>query len=80
MLVLGVVAVAALLGVDPAVAGLLLDADLLVLLGSVGLAMLGADARVLVLRMRTSNVATLCRVSADLSVHAPRTLLGRRER
>lgn len=77
MLALGAAAVLALLGVDPAVATFLLDADLLVLLGSVGVAMLAADTRVLVARMRTSPAAVLLRTGASMTRSHPVSLIAR---
>ena len=75
-LVLGAVAVLAALAVDPAAAALLLDADLLVVLGTVGLAMANGDVRRLVRRTLTSPVVLLCRVGVAVTRAAPRSLFG----
>jgi hypothetical protein len=75
LLVPGAAAIAALLGADPAVAAYLLDADLLVLLGGVGVALLAADVRVLARRARTATAVVLVRTGAVMTRERPRTLL-----
>lgn len=75
LVVLGAAAIAALLGADPAVAAYLLDADLLVLLGSVGVALLAADVRVVARRARTAPAVVLVRTGAVMTRERPRTLL-----
>jgi hypothetical protein len=75
LLVLGAAAIAALLGADPAVAAYLLDADLLVLLGTVGVALLAADLRVLARPARTAPVVVLVRTGAAMTRERPRTLV-----
>ena len=75
LLVAGAAAIAALLGADPVVAAYLLDADLLVLLGSVGIGLLAADLRVLALRTRTSPAVVLVRTGALMTREQPRSLV-----
>lgn len=75
LLVLGAATITALLGADPAIAAYLLDADLLVLLGAVGIGLIAADLRVLALRVRTSPAAVLVRAGAVMTRERPRTLV-----
>lgn len=75
-LVLGLLAVLAALAVDPAAAALLLDADFLVVLGTVGLALASGDVRRLASSARNSSVAVLFRAGLAVSRAAPRSLLG----
>ena len=53
VLALGAITVLAVLSVDPAAAALLLDTDFLVLAGTAGLALAGADLRSLAHRLAT---------------------------
>jgi hypothetical protein len=64
-----------LLGVDPGVLALLLDADFLVLAGLAGLTMLGTDATVLASRIARSLPVLWVRVGVTLSRADPGTLL-----
>lgn len=76
LLVAGATAIAALLGADPAVAAYLLDADLLVLLGSVGIALIAADLRVVARRVGTAPAVVLVRTGARMTTERPRTLVS----
>jgi hypothetical protein len=76
MLVLGLAAVLPLLAVDPAVVALLLDADLLALVGVVGLALLRGDAGLLRHRVAVSLPALWIDVGLRLSRERPRTLVA----
>lgn len=67
LLLAGAASIAALLGADPAVAAFLLDADLLVLLGSVGVALLAADLRHLARQAWTSPAVALVRTGAVMT-------------
>ncbi|HET8665586.1 MAG TPA: hypothetical protein VFM08_14820 [Nocardioides sp.] len=73
--VLVAAALVPLLGVDPGVVGLLLDADFLLLAGMAGLTMLGADAKVLSSRIARSLPVLWVRVGVSLSRSDPGTLL-----
>lgn len=64
-----------LLGVDPGVLALLLDADFLLLAGMAGLTMLGTDATVLASRIARSLPVLWVRVGVSLSRSDPGTLL-----
>jgi hypothetical protein len=77
MLLLGAAAVVPLLAVDPAVVGLLLDADFLALAGVVGLALLRGDARLVAHRLAVSLPALWVRAGISLTRTRPRTLLAR---
>ena len=63
------------LGVDPALIVLLYDAEVLALMGTVGLALLRGDARVMWLRVRGSQFVSEVRVAATLTLERPRSLL-----
>ena len=65
----------AALAVDPAAAALLLDADFLVVLGTVGLAMASGDVRRVVTSAANSSAATLLRAGVAVTRAAPRSLL-----
>lgn len=73
--VLGLVVVAPLVAVDPAVVVLLFDVELLVLLGSLGLRMTRDDLAVLWHRVLASQVVIDTRAGWRLSWQEPRTLL-----
>jgi hypothetical protein len=75
MLALGVIAVLAAVAVDPAAAALLLDADFLVVLGAVGLAVARGDVRQVAHRLLTSPAAVLCRAGVAVTRSEPRSLL-----
>lgn len=72
---LGLLAVLPLVAVDPALVGLLLDAEFLALLGAVGLGLLRGDARVVLRRMSQSQFVTELRVAVVLTRERPRSLL-----
>lgn len=74
LLLAGLAAVAPLLAVDPGVLALLLDVDLLALLGVVGLGLLRADARILASRLAHSLPSSWVRVGFELTRTSPRTL------
>lgn len=65
-----------LLGVDPGVLALLLDADFLLLTGSAGLTMLGADATVLAGRIARCLPVLWIRVGVSISRSDPGTLVS----
>jgi hypothetical protein len=65
-----------LLGLDPGVLALLLDADFLLLAGMAGLTMLGADATVLASRIARSLPVLWIRVGVLLSRSDPGTLVS----
>ncbi len=71
----GLAAVLPLVAVDPAMIVLLYDAELLALIGTVGVALLRGDARVLVARLRNTQFVTEIRVAAVLTRERPRSLL-----
>lgn len=75
MHLLGLVAVLPLVAVDPAMIVLLYDAELLALLGTVGLRLLRGDVRVMWLRVRDSQFVMEVRVAATLTRERPRSLL-----
>jgi hypothetical protein len=77
LLVLGAIAVVALLGVDPAVAAFLLDGEFLVLLGAVGLGLMGIQVRVLLHRVAVSTTAQYLRAGVAVTREDTRTLLAR---
>jgi hypothetical protein len=72
---LGVLAVLPLVAVDPAMIVLLYDAELLALMGTVGVALLRGDAHVMWLRVRDSHFVTQMRVAVALTAERPRSLL-----
>jgi hypothetical protein len=74
MLLLGVLALTPLVGVDPAVLGLLLDADFLALAGAVGLGLLREDLRLLTFRLARSLPVLWIRVGVALTCSSPHTL------
>lgn len=80
LLVLGLVAVLPLVAVDPALAFLLLDAELLTLLGGVGLTMTAADVRLGVSRLARAVATSLpvleLRAGWRLTREQPRSLLA----
>jgi hypothetical protein len=76
--VLGALAVVSLLAVDPGALALLLDVDFLVLLGTVGLALVRGDVRVVLGRVLTSHGWAMVRAGADLTRRQPSTLAGAR--
>jgi hypothetical protein len=65
-----------LLGIDPAVLAVLVDADFLAAAGLVGLTMLGADARVLGSRVFRSLPVLWIRIGVSLTRTDPGTLVG----
>jgi hypothetical protein len=65
-----------LLGVDPGVLAVLLDADFVVLAGLVGLTMVGAGARVLVSTIIGSLPMLWIRVGVSLTTSHPGTLVA----
>ena len=73
---LAVAALVPLLGVDPALVALLLDADFLLLAGVVGLTMVGADAKVLASGIARSLPVLWIRVGVTLSRTDPGTLVS----
>ena len=73
---LAAAALVPLLGVDPAILAVLLDADFLAVTGLVGLTMLGADARVLASRIARSLPVLWIRVGVMLSRAHPGTLVS----
>ena len=72
---LGLVVVAPLVAVDPAAVVLLFDAELLVLLGSLGLRLTRDDLAMAWHRVLASQVVIDTRAGARLSWQEPRTLL-----
>jgi hypothetical protein len=75
LLLLGALTVISLVGVDPAALGLLLDIDFLVLLATVGVAMLRTDVGVALARLRTRPPVVMVRAGLELTRSAPRSLL-----
>jgi hypothetical protein len=75
MHLLGLLAVLPLVAVDPALIVLIYDAGFLTLMGSVGVAPLRGDTRVMWLRVRDSQFVTEVRVAATLTRERPRSLL-----
>lgn len=71
----GLMTVVPLVAVDPAMIVLLYDAEFLALMGSVGVALLRGDARVIWLRVRDSQFVTELRVAAAITRERPRSLL-----
>lgn len=67
MLLVALAALAPLVGVDPGVLALLLDADLLVLVGTVGLGLLWSDLRLLVFRLGRSLPVLWVRVGVEMT-------------
>ncbi|MGC4109516.1 MAG: hypothetical protein QM747_03635 [Nocardioides sp.] len=78
LLVAGLLVLAPLVSVDPAVLALLLDVDLLVLLAGAGLTLLAVDLRTLArthhARLSRSLPVLWMRVGFDLTRVSPRTL------
>lgn len=75
MLLLGVAAVLPLALVDPAFAFLLFDGEFLALIGSVGLALLRGDARLVLARLAESFPVLWFRAGVALTRDAPRSVL-----
>jgi hypothetical protein len=75
MHLLGLLAVLPLVAMDPGLVVLLYDVELLALIGSVGVAMLRGDARVLWLQVRHSGFVTEVRAAAAYTRRHPHTLL-----
>ncbi len=67
MLLVALAALAPLVGVDPGVLALLLDADLLVLVGTVGLGLLWSDLLLLVFRLGRSLPVLWVRVGVEMT-------------
>ena len=67
-------ALAPLVAVDPSLLALLLDVDLLALVGAAGWALLREDSRLLALRLAGSLPVLWARVGVSLTREAPRTL------
>ena len=65
-----------LLGIDPGILALLLDADFLLVAGMAGLTMLGADATVLASRIARSLPVLWIRVGVSLSRSDPGSLVS----
>jgi hypothetical protein len=76
MLLVALLALVPLLGIDPGVLALVLDLDFLALAGSVGLALLQQDARMIALRIARSLPVLWVRVGLAVTREAPRTLLA----
>lgn len=72
---LGMLAVLPLVAVDPVMITLLFDAGMLALIGSVGVALLHGDTRIMWLRLRDSHFVMEMRVGATLTRERPRSLL-----
>lgn len=75
LLALGALTVLSLVGVDPAAFALLLDADFLMLLATVGVAMFREDARVALARLRVRPSVVMLRAGVEVTRAAPRSLL-----
>jgi hypothetical protein len=75
-LVVGLLVVLPLLAVDPAVAALLVDPELLVAVGGAGLLLLRSDLRSVVHRTAVSLPVQWIRVGLLLSCRRPGTLVG----
>jgi len=76
LLLIGVAVVVSLLAVDPAVLGLLLDADFLTLSAAVGIAFVRQDVRLWTGRAAASLPVLWCRVGVRLTREQPRSLLA----
>lgn len=76
VVVLGFVAVMPLVMVDPAAAVLLLDVELLALLGSAGLGLVREDLRMAVARCRCAPSVVLFAAGVRLSREDPRSILA----
>jgi hypothetical protein len=76
LLLIGAAVVVALLAVDPAALGLLLDADFLTLSAAVGVALLRHDVQVWARRAASSLPVLWCRVGLRLTREQPRSLLA----
>ena len=70
----GIAAVAPLVAVDPGVLGLLLDLDLLALVGAAGLGLVHADLRSAVRGLSRSLPGVWVRVGCELSRSEPKSL------
>jgi hypothetical protein len=64
-----------MVAVEPALVGLIFDAEFLALMGTVGLGLLRGDARIALRRMRQSQLATELRIACILTRERPRSLL-----
>jgi hypothetical protein len=76
LILLGAAFVVSLLAADPAVLGLLLDADFLALSAAVGLAFLRHDGELWARRAAASPPVLWCRVGVRLTREQPRSLLA----
>jgi hypothetical protein len=76
LLLLGAAAVVSVLAADPAVLGLLLDADFLAASAAVGLALLGHDVRLWARRATSSLPVLWWRVGFRLTHERPGSLLA----
>lgn len=76
LILLGAAFVVSLLVADPAVLGLLLDADFLALSATVGLAFLRHDGELWARRAAASLPVLWCRVGVRLTREQPRSLLA----
>ena len=76
VIVLAAAALFPVLGVDPGILAVLLDADFLFLAGVVGLTMLGLDVKVLASRIARSLPVLWIRVGVSLSRTDPGTLVS----
>jgi hypothetical protein len=74
VVVAGLLVLAPLISVDPGVLALLLDVDLVVLLGTVGLGLVAGDLRLLAVRAQRCLPVVWVRVGVSLTREAPRTL------
>jgi hypothetical protein len=73
-LLAGILALAPLVAVDPGVLALLLDVDLVALLGAAGIGLLSGDARLLVRRASVSQPVLWVRVGVAMTRAEPHTL------
>jgi hypothetical protein len=77
MLLVALAAMAPLVGVDPGMLALLLDADFLLLAGAVGFGLLRSDLRVLAYRLGRALPVLWVRVGVEMTREAPLTVAGR---
>lgn len=73
-LLAGLAALGPLVAVDPGILALLLDADLLALVGVAGLGLLRGDVRLIAHRLLRSLPASWVRVGIELTRTSPRSL------
>lgn len=73
--VLGVSVILPLLAIDPAVIGMLFDPEFLTITGTVGVAMVRSDVRIVVDRVRSSVVMMDIAVGIAMSRADPRSLM-----